>query len=52
MDPRRRRSVRGPRRGARAPRSRLHFWVDEPWVIWGLTGHILSGFLERLGTNG
>ena len=43
------RGVRGlaPARASRqATEMRLHFWIAEPWVIWGATGHILSILLD------
>jgi 8-oxo-dGTP pyrophosphatase MutT (NUDIX family) len=27
----------------------LHFWVETPEVIWGVTGHILDALLSRAG---
>lgn len=47
LDPARRRTARGRRRLS-GPEGRLHFWVDEPHVIWGATGHILAAFLDGL----
>lgn len=48
--PARRRTMHG-RRGAHGGNANvaIHFWVDTPAVIWGVTGHILDRFLDRLG---
>lgn len=51
-DPTSRRSLRGSRRpvGGRAgDELRLHFWIDTPEPIWGVTGQILSNLLKILG---
>jgi len=47
LDPRGIRTARGIRVGRLEVR--LRFWVDEPHVIWGATGHILWSLITRLG---
>lgn len=45
-DPRLRRTIRGVRGGGpQRSLTPIHFWVDTPAVIWGVTGHILDRFL-------
>ena len=47
-DPTRRRTMFGRRHGREAGNVPLHFWVDTPAVIWGVTGFILDRLLTRL----
>jgi 8-oxo-dGTP pyrophosphatase MutT (NUDIX family) len=48
-DPRERRTIRGARGGGPSRAlTPIHFWVETPAVIWGVTGHILDGLLAAL----
>jgi 8-oxo-dGTP pyrophosphatase MutT (NUDIX family) len=47
-DPQRRRTMHGRRHGRDGGNVPLHFWVETPAVIWGVTGFILDRLLMRL----